>query len=63
MERKYRTNKENTPDNIGLSTIGWDIAITDEGPVIIEINWNYSIKGIQIACGGLKPKWEELKSK
>ena len=51
------------PIIFGLSTIGWDIAITDEGPVIIEINWNYSIKGIQIACGGLKPKWEELKSK
>lgn len=51
------------PIIFGLSTIGWDIAITETGPVIVEINWNYSIKGIQIACGGLKKRWDELKEK
>lgn len=51
------------PIIFGLSTIGWDIAITETGPKIVEINWNYSIKGIQIACGGLKKRWEKLKNK
>lgn len=47
----------------GFSTIGWDIAITEKGPIIIEINWNYSVKGIQIASGGFRKRWEELKKK
>ena len=51
------------PIIFGFSTIGWDIAITENGPKIVEINWNYSIKGIQIACGGLKKRWDELKEK
>ncbi len=49
------------PIIFGFATIGWDIAITDKGPVIVEINWNYSLKGIQVCNGGLKPKWEKLK--
>lgn len=49
------------PIIFGLSTIGWDIAITPDGPIIVEINWNYSIKGLQIACGGVRKRWEELK--
>jgi len=51
------------PIIFGLSTIGWDVAITETGPKIVEMNWNYSIKGIQIACGGLKKRWDELKEK
>ena len=51
------------PVIFGLSTIGWDIAITETGPVIVEINWNYSVKGIQIASGGLRKRWDELKEK
>lgn len=51
------------PIIFGFATIGWDIAITEDGPKIVEINWNYSIKGIQIACGGLKKRWDELQDK
>lgn len=47
----------------GLNSIGWDIAITNEGPKIIEINWDWGTKGLQIANGGLKHRWEELKTK
>lgn len=49
------------PIIFGFATIGWDIAITKDGPVIVEINWNYSLKGIQVCNGGLKPRWEYLK--
>ena len=55
--------KDLHPVLFGFATIGWDIAITPDGPVIVEINWNYSLKGIQICNGGLKPRWEELKEK
>ena len=55
--------KDLHPVLFGFATIGWDIAITPTGPVIVEINWNYSLKGIQICNGGLKPRWEELKNK
>lgn len=55
--------KDLHPVLFGFATIGWDIAITPTGPVIVEINWNYSLKGIQICNGGLKPRWEELKEK
>jgi glutathione synthase/RimK-type ligase-like ATP-grasp enzyme len=51
------------PIIFGLATIGWDIAITENGPIVVEINWNYSIKGLQIANGGIKRKWEDLKCK
>lgn len=51
------------PIIFGFATLGWDIAITEEGPVIVEINWNYSVKGIQIACGGLKTLWDKLKDR
>lgn len=50
------------PIIFGFATIGWDIAITEDGPQIVEINWNYSIKGIQICNGGLKPRWDMLKT-
>lgn len=55
--------KELHPILFGFSTIGWDIAITPTGPIIIEINWNYSVKGIQICSGGFRKRWDELKKK
>lgn len=37
-------------------TLAWDIAVTDEGPLIIEANPTYDVSGIQVAHGrGLKP--------
>jgi hypothetical protein len=34
--------------------LGWDIALTREGPVAIEVNLGPGIEGLQIACGGLR---------
>ena len=62
-EETIKIIKELHPIIFGLSTIGWDIAITEDGPVIVEINWNYSVKGIQIASGGFRHKWDELKKR
>lgn len=36
------------------SFIGWDVAITNEGPLIIEGNENPHVNMAQIACGGFK---------
>lgn len=47
----------------GLSAIGWDVAITEDGVKIVEANSNYCSKIMQITSGGLKEKWEELKEK
>lgn len=44
----------------GVPFIGWDIAITSEGPVFIEGNDNFEISLIQAACGGLKPLWGKM---
>ena len=62
-EETVKLIKKLHPIIFGFATIGWDIAITEDGPVIVEINWNYSLKGIQVCNGGLKPRWEELKYK
>jgi len=51
------------PFMYGMPSIGWDIAITEKGPVIIEINADWGTKGLQTANGGLKARWEELKKK
>ncbi len=32
-----------------LHTVGWDVAITDAGPVIVEANWRYDIDLLQVA--------------
>jgi len=32
-----------------LHTVGWDVAITDNGPVIVEANWRYDIDILQVA--------------
>jgi len=36
----------------GLRIIGWDVAISEEGPVIIEGNSDYGIRGNDLAYGG-----------
>lgn len=51
------------PIIFGFAAIGWDIAITPDGPVIVEINQRFSVKGLQICNGGLRKKWEEFKEK
>lgn len=44
----------------GINSIGWDIAITDKGPIFIEGNEDWEIEGIQIAHGGQKKRFYEL---
>lgn len=43
-----------------IPTIGWDVAITPNGPVLIEGNDNWEISGAQDSVGGLKERWYEL---
>ena len=45
----------------GLILIGWDIAVTEQGPMVLEINSNPCSKMAQMANGGLQKKWDELK--
>lgn len=34
--------------------VGWDIAVTPDGPTVIEGNWRYNIPRQQMACGGFR---------
>ena len=43
-----------------IRIIGWDIAITPEGPVFIEGNDNAEVSGLQTVNGGLKRTIQEL---
>ncbi|MBR2735607.1 MAG: hypothetical protein IKE05_05395, partial [Clostridia bacterium] len=45
-----------------FSSIGWDIAITEDGPIVIEGNssWDHTIP--QTTFGGLKEKWNRAKT-
>lgn len=40
--------QESTPQ---LRTLGWDIAITDGGPIIVEANTGYDVNLLQVAYG------------
>ena len=43
-----------------IRVIGWDIAITSDGPVFIEGNDNAEISGLQTVNGGLKQTIQDL---
>jgi hypothetical protein len=41
---------------LSLKTIGWDVAITDAGPLIVEANWRYDLDILQVSYKrGFKP--------
>lgn len=46
-----------------VQTIGWDVAISPEGPVIVEGNDNWAINLMQGCNGGLRKEWQKLQSK
>lgn len=44
----------------GIGAIGWDVAITEEGPMIIEGNDNWEISVMQGCNGPLKKEWQDV---
>ena len=48
---------------INVQSIGWDVALTPNGPVLIEGNDNWEIANPQDAHGGLKKRWYDLLKK
>ena len=47
----------------GASSLGFDVAITENGPVAIEVNTGWGCKGLQACNGGLKKRFIYLKNK
>nr|WP_306287934.1 sugar-transfer associated ATP-grasp domain-containing protein [Pseudoalteromonas sp. WY3] len=47
--------------NIIMNLTGWDVAITQDGILVIEINTLFGIDGLQSALGGLENKFIENK--
>lgn len=43
----------------GVHSVGWDVAVTQDGPVFIEGNDNWEISLMQACCGGLRAQWDE----
>jgi hypothetical protein len=39
-----------------FSYLAWDITITKKGPIVIEVNYGFSLDGLQIIFGGLREK-------
>ncbi len=44
----------------GIHSIGWDVAVTEHGPVIIEGNDNWEISIMQVCNGGLREPFDRL---
>lgn len=44
----------------GIHSIGWDVAITEEGPCFVEGNDNWEISLMQISNHGLRKEFDEL---
>ena len=44
----------------GLCSLGWDIAITEQGPVFIECNAEWGLAVMQMCHGGIRKEWLEL---
>ena len=43
-----------------LQSIGWDVVITENGPILLEGNDDWEIGGPQDTYGGLMKKWIEM---
>lgn len=43
-----------------IQSIGWDVILTKNGPVLLEGNDDWEIGGPQDTYGGLKKRWNEL---
>lgn len=43
----------------GVQSIGWDVAISKDGPVFIEGNDNWEVSLMQVCDKGLKKEWED----
>ena len=43
-----------------IPSIGWDVAITPDGPVLVEGNDDYELCGIQDTAGGMRERWNAL---
>lgn len=46
----------------GFCTLGWDVAITESGPVIIEANHNWLMTFMQAVHGGLRERYLSMLS-
>lgn len=46
-----------------IGAIGWDVAITPDGPCFIEGNDNFELSLNQVGNGGLKKKWYKILGK
>lgn len=43
-----------------IQSIGWDVVLTEDGPVLLEGNDDWEIGGPQDTYGGLKKRWYDL---